>query len=126
MVVAILNMVVGLALAFGAAQEGVVGGLMAGRPASFLVGLAGTVTGLLLSASGVALLYGWAHRRGFTLASCFLVAAFSILASLPPQRFLGVVAMLLGIGYPLIAAWCVAGSGGSGQGRQPVQTPATR
>jgi len=48
MVVAILNMVVGLALAFGAAQEGVVGGLMAGRPASFLVGLAGTVTGMVL------------------------------------------------------------------------------
>jgi|GEM_PF-858133 len=126
MVVAILNVVVGLALAFGAVQEGVVGGLIAGRPGSLLVGLAGTVTSLLLSASGVALLYGWSHRRGFTLAACLLVTAFSIIASLPPHRYLGVLPMLLGIGYPLVAAWYVAGSGGSGQGRQPVQTPATR
>ena len=126
MVVAILNVLVGLALAFGAAQEGVLGGLMGGRPASLLVGLAGTVTSLLLSASGVALLYGWSHRRGFTLASCLLVAAFSIIASLPPYRYLGVLAMLLGVGYPLVAGLYVAGGGGTGQGRQPVQTPATR
>jgi hypothetical protein len=124
MVVAILNVVVGLALAFAAAQEGVVGGLMAGRPASLLVGIAGTVTSLLLVASGVASLYGGAHRRGFTLTSCLLVAAFSTIASLPPHRYLGVLAMLLGIVYPLGASWYVARRAGSGPGSAVTPRPA--
>jgi hypothetical protein len=121
MVVAILNVVVGLLLAFGAAQEGVVGGVLAGRPASLLVGLVGTLASLWLSASGVALLYSWPRRRGFTLLACVAVVAFGIYASLPPHRYFGVLAMLLGVGYPLAAGWYMAWGGGSGQGRQVAQ-----
>ena len=126
MIVAILNVVVGVLLAFGAAQEGIVGGVLAGRPASLLVGLAGTVASLWLSASGVALLYGWRRRRGFTLLACVAAAAFGIYASLPPHRYFGVLAMLLGVVYPLAAGVSIAWGGGAGHGRQPVQAPATR
>jgi hypothetical protein len=121
MIFAILNVVVGLLLAFGAAQEGVVGGVLAGRPASLLVGLAGTLVSLWFSASGFALLYRWSHRRGFTLLACAAMAAFGILAALPPHRYLGVLAMLLGVGYPLAAGWYVAWGGGRGQGRRTAQ-----
>ena len=120
MVVGILNVVVGLLLAFGAAQEGVVGGLMAGRPMSLLVGVAGTVVSLLLSVSGVALVQGWSRRRGLALAACVLVAAFGILASLPPHRYFGILAMLIGVGYPLLAGWYVGWGGGKGDDMQPM------
>jgi hypothetical protein len=120
MVVGILNVVVGLLLAFGAAQEGVVGGLMAGRPMSLLVGVAGTVVSLLLSVSGVALIQGWSRRRVLALAACVLVAAFGIFASLPPHRYFGVLAILIGIGYPLLAGLYVGWGGGKGHDMQSM------
>ena len=120
MVVGILNVVVGLMLAFGAAQEGVVGGLMAGRPISLLVGVTGTLVSLLLSVSGVALIQGWSRRRSIAIAACVLAAAFGLLISLPPHRYLGVLAMLIGVGYPLAAGWYIAWGKGKGHGLQSI------
>ena len=120
MLVGILNVIVGLLLAFGAAQEGVVGGLMGGQPMSLLVGVAGTVVSLLLSVSGVALIQDWSRRRNLAVAAFVLVATFGILASLPPHRYFGVLAMLIGVGYPLLAGWYVVWGGGKGHGMQPM------
>ena len=127
MVVGILNVVVGLMLAFGAAQEGVVGGLMAGRPSSLVVGVTGTLVSLLLSVSGLALIQGWSRRRGIAITACVLAAAFGILISLPPHRYLGVLAMLIGVGYPLAAGCYMAWGSGKGHGMPSIPgAPATR
>ena len=120
MVVAILNVIVGLLLAFGAAQEGLVGGVMAGRQESLLVGTIGTAVSLVLSISGIGLWRGWSHRRSLTLIACLFVAAFSVVITLPPYRYMGVLAALLGIGYPLVAAWYV-GWGDRGHQEQREQ-----
>jgi hypothetical protein len=100
MVVIVLNVVLGLLLALGGIQEAVVRGILGGERAPFLVGVTGTFVSLLLSLSGIALLRGWRGARGLTLLACVLAAAFHALAALPP-RYVGILALLLGAGYPV-------------------------
>ena len=101
MVVVILNIVVGLLLAFGGAQEAIVRGILGGERVPFVVGAIGTVVSLLLSLSGVALWGRWRGSRELALIACSLVALFCVIASLPPARYVGVAALLLGVCYPL-------------------------
>jgi hypothetical protein len=101
MIVVVLNIVVGLLLAFGGAQEVIVRGVLGGERVPFVVGAIGTVVSLLLSISGVALWRHWRGARELTLLSCALVALFCVMAALPPPRYVGFAALLLGVGYPL-------------------------
>jgi hypothetical protein len=100
MAIVVLNLVVGLLLAYGGTQEAIVRGILGGERASFLVGIAGTLVSLLLSISGVALWRGWRRARELTLVACVLVAVFCALAALPP-RYVGIPALLVGVGYPV-------------------------
>jgi len=101
MVVVILNVVVGLLLAFGGAQEVIVRGILGGERVPFIVGAIGTVVSLLLSLSGVALWRRWRGARELALLACALVALFCVMASLPPPRYVGIFALLVGVCYPL-------------------------
>jgi hypothetical protein len=100
MVVIVLNVVVGLLLAFGGIQEVVVRGILRGEHAPFAVGAAGTLVSLLLSVSGIALWRGWRHARELALLAYVLVAGFCVLAALPPH-YVGILALLVGVGYPV-------------------------
>ena len=101
MAVVVLNIVVGVLLALGGIQEVVVRGVLGGERIPFLVGTIGTAVAALLSMSGVAIWRNWRGARKLTLLACMLVAAFCVLAALPP-RYVGVPALLLGVGYPLV------------------------
>jgi hypothetical protein len=103
MIVIVLNVVVGLLLALGGAQEMIVGGILGGEFAPFVVGAIGTLVSLLLSLSGVALWRRWAHARELALSAYALVAVFCVMAALPP-RYVGIAALLMGVGYPLVAS----------------------
>ena len=102
MLIAILNILVGLVLAAGGAQEAIVRGILGGERPSFVAGLVGTVVSLLLAVSGVAVWLGWRGARGLVVAACLLVALFCVVAALPPH-YVGVPALLLGVGYPAAA-----------------------
>jgi hypothetical protein len=101
MVVVVLNIVVGLLLAFGGAQEVIVRGILGGERVPFVVGAIGTAVSLLLSLSGVALWRRWRGAPELALVACALVALFCVMAALPPPRYVGFAALLLGVGYPL-------------------------
>jgi hypothetical protein len=125
MVIVILNVLIGCALAYGAAQEAVVGGILGGDRVGLIVGCIGTVSSLLLVFSGVASWRQWRRSRELTLVACGLLAAFSIWAALPPLRFLGVFALLLGAGYPaVVATYLFRGPGrGAAAGEAPRSSP---
>src|SRR5262245_51554552 len=103
MVVVVLNIVVGLLLASGGAQEVIVRGILGGERVPFVVGAIGTVVSLLLSLSGVAMWRRWRGARELALLACALVALFCVMAALPP-RYVGFAALLVGVGYPVVAA----------------------
>src|SRR5262245_25992100 len=100
MIVIVLNIVVGLILAFGGGQEVIVRGIIGGERIPFIVGAIGTAVSLMLSLSGVALWRRWHGARGLALLACALVALFSVMAALPPPRYVGFAALLLGVCYP--------------------------
>jgi len=102
MVVAVLNVIVGLLLAAGGVQEVFVRGVLGGERIPFVVGAIGTLVSVLLSLSGIALWRKWRGARSLTLSACVLVAGFCALAALPPPRYVGMAALLVGVGYPLI------------------------
>lgn len=101
MVIVVLNIVVGVLLALGGIQEVVVRGILNGERVPFLVGAIGTMVSVLLSISGIALWRNWRGARTLTLVACVLVAAFCTLAALPP-RYVGMGALLVGVGYALV------------------------
>src|SRR5262245_51029956 len=103
MAVVVLNLVVGLLLAFGGIQEVIVRGILGGERVPFVVGVIGTAVSLLLSLSGVALWRRWRGARELTLLACVLVAVFCVIAALPP-RYVGVGALLVGVCYPVVVA----------------------
>ena len=111
MVVVVLNIVVGVLLALGGIQEVVVRGILGGESLPFLVGTIGTAVAGLLSLSGVALWRNWRSARALTLLACVLVAAFCVLAAMPP-RYVGILALLLGVGYPALVIAYLLRSGG--------------
>jgi len=123
MVVAILNIVVGLLLAFGGAQEAILGGLLGGDTAGLVVGSMGTLASLLLTASGFALWRRWRHSRELTLVACGLVAGFCVLAALPPYRFVGILALLIGVGYTGFAVVYLCRTSQRGSSAGPAGTP---
>jgi hypothetical protein len=55
---------------------------------------------LLLVLSGVAVWRGWRSQRVLLVLACVLVALFCGLAALPPH-YVGIPALLVGVGYPV-------------------------
>ena len=102
MTIAILNVFVGMLLAFGGLQEAVVRGIFGREAGPLLVGAAGDAIGLLLVLSGIALIREWRTARRLVVGASLLSIAFHVLAALPPHRNVGMLALLIGAGYPLV------------------------
>lgn len=101
MVVVVVNIIVGVLLALGGIQEVVVRGILNGERVPFIVGAIGALVSILFAISGIALWRHWHGARRLTVLACVLVATFHVLAALPP-RYVGILALLMGAGYPLV------------------------
>lgn len=102
MVLAVLNILIGLLLGFGAAQEFIVVGLADRRVQPFFAGLAGIVVSVLFITSGVAMWRKWPSARRLAIFTASLSIVFHIYAALPPHRNVGPPALIIGAGYGLV------------------------
>ena len=102
MVLVVLNILVGLVLGFGAAQEFIVLGLIDRRIQPFFAGLAGIVVSVLFIMSGVAMWRKWPSARRLVIITAILSVLFHVYAALPPHRNVGPPALIIGVGYGLV------------------------
>jgi hypothetical protein len=102
MVFAVLNILIGLLLGFGAAQEFIVLGLVDRRVQPFFAGLAGIVVSVLFITSGVAMWRKWPSTRRLVVVTAILSILFHVYAALPPHRNVGPPALIIGVGYGLV------------------------
>ena len=97
-----LNLLVAALTGFGALQEFIVGGILAGKTQLFLLSLAGIVVSVLFMTSGIAILRQWQKARRLVLATGVLSMLVHVYGALPPHRIMGYVALLVGAGYGLL------------------------
>lgn len=102
LVLVVLNVLVALALGFGAAQEFVMGGLLGGRVQPFLLSSAALVVSVLFIISAIAMLRQWTGVRRLVVLTGVLSILIHIYGALPPHRNMGYLALLLGAGYALV------------------------
>ena len=102
MVFGVLNILIGLLLGFGAAQEFIVLGLVDRRVQPFFAGLAGIVVSVLFITSGVAMWRKWPSARRLVIFTAILSVLFHVYAALPPHRNVGPPALIIGVGYGLV------------------------
>ena len=102
MVFAVLNILIGLLLGFGSAQEFIVLGLVDRRVQPFFAGLAGIVVSVLFITSGIAMWRKWPSARRLVIVTATLSIVFHVYAALPPHRNVGPVALIVGAGYGLV------------------------
>jgi hypothetical protein len=102
MVFAVLNILVGLLLGFGAAQEFIVLGIVDRRVQPFFAGLAGIVVSVLFITCGVAMWRKWPSTRRLVIVTAILSILFHVYAALPPHRNVGPPALIIGVGYGLV------------------------
>lgn len=101
MVLAVLNILIGLLLGFGAVQQFIVRGLPR-EVQPFFLGLAGLVVSVLFITSGVAMWRKWPSARRLVIVTAILSIAFHVYAALPPHRNMGPPALIIGVGYGLV------------------------
>lgn len=97
-----LNLLVAALTGFGALQEFIAGGILAGKTQPFLLSLAGIVVSVLFLASGIAILRQWRTARRLVLATGVLSILVHVYGALPPHRIMGYLALLVGAGYGLL------------------------
>jgi hypothetical protein len=102
MVIAVLNILIGLLLGFGAAQEFIVLGLVDRRVQPFFAGLVGIVVSVLFITSGIAMWRKWPSARRLVISTAILSILFHVYAALPPHRNAGFPALIIGVGYGLV------------------------
>ena len=102
MVLAVLNILVALALGFGAVQEVIVPGIQGGSVQAFFIGLAGIAVSVMFIASGVAMLQKWPGARRLLIITAISSILFHVYAALPPHRNVGPPALIIGAGYGLV------------------------
>jgi hypothetical protein len=102
MVLAVLNILVALALGFGAVQEVIVPGIQGGSVQAFFIGLAGIAVSVLLITSAVAMLRKWPNARRLLIITAISSILFHVYAALPPHRNVGPPALIIGVGYGLV------------------------
>ncbi len=106
MFLSILSTLVALLLAFGAAQELFMRGVAEGDTELLLVGLVGIAVSILIATAGIALWRRWATARKIAIVAGISSVLFHLYAALPPHRYVGMAAVLVGtvIGLVLIGA----------------------
>lgn len=102
LVLVVLNILVALALGFGAAQEFVMGGILGGKVQPFLLSSAAIVVSVLFIISAIAMLRQWPAVRRLVLVTGVLSILIHIYGALPPHRNMGYPALLIGAGYALV------------------------
>ena len=101
-VLVVLNILVALALGFGAVQEFVISGILYGLLQPLLLSLAAIVVSVLFILSAIAMLRQWPAVRRLVVLTGVLSILIHIYGSLPPHRNMGYLALLLGAGYALV------------------------
>jgi hypothetical protein len=102
LVLVVLNILVALALGFGAGQEFVFGGILGGKVQPFLLSSAAIVVSVLFIISAIAMLRQWPAVRRLVVVTGVLSMLIHIYGALPPHRNMGYPALLLGAGYALV------------------------
>ena len=102
LVLVVLNILVALALGFGAVQEFVIGGIRDGKVQPFLLSSAAIVVSVLFIISAIAMLRQWPAVRRVVVLTGVLSMLIHIYGALPPHRNMGYAALLLGAGYALV------------------------
>ena len=118
MVFAVLNILIGLLLGFGAAQEFILLGLADRRVQPFFAGLVGMVVSVLFITSGIAMWRKWPSARRLVIITAILSILFHVYAALPPHRNVGPPALIIGVGYGLVLLIVMFSS--KGKRAQPV------
>jgi len=102
LVLAVLNIVVALALGFGAVQEFVFAGILDGKPQPFILSSAAIIVSVLFVVSAIAMLRQWPGVRRLVVITGILSMLIHIYGALPPHRIIGYAGLLLGAGYALV------------------------
>ena len=102
LVLVVFNILVALALGFGAGQEFVMGGILGGKVQPFLLSSAALVVSALFIISAIAMLRQWTAVRRLVLVTGILSILIHIYGALPPHRNMGYPALLIGAGYALV------------------------
>ena len=101
-VLVVLNILVALALGFGAGQEFVIVGIRAGQLQPFLLSSAAFAVSVLFVISAIAMFRQWPAVRRLVLLTGVLSILIHIYGALPPHRNMGYLALLIGAGYALV------------------------
>jgi hypothetical protein len=99
---AILNIIIGLLLGFGAVQELIIPGIGGRQLQPAIVGSVGAVASGLLIAAGIATFRRWRSVDVLTVAAGVSLIALHTYGALPPHRNVGILAFLVGTGYGLV------------------------
>ena len=102
MLLVVLNILVALALGFGAVQEIIVAGIIGRQVQPLIIGLIGTVISVLFLISGLAMWRKWPSTRRLVIITAILSILFHVYAALPPHRNVGLPALIIGAGYGLV------------------------
>ena len=94
--------VIGLMLGFGGLQELFVRGIWNGERQSLFTGAAGAVTAALLLVAALAMWRRWAVWPRLAAFAGAVSVALHVYAALPPERSVGVLALLSGVGIGLV------------------------
>ncbi len=98
----VLNILVALLNGFGAVQLFIVGGLVDREVGPLLIGLAGIAVSVLFLISAFAMWRKWPNAGKWSIVAAISSIVFHVYAALPPHRFVGMVALLIGAGYGVV------------------------
>jgi tryptophan-rich sensory protein len=102
MILAILTILVGLLVGFGGAQELIVRGIIDHEVYPAILGIIGTIIGVLFIVSAIAMWRKWPSTRWLVIVTSILSIVFHVYAALPPYRNVGLGALIIGAGYGLV------------------------
>ena len=102
MAIALLNILVALVLGYAAVKEIIERGVQGGEVQPLIIGLAGIIVSLLLIGSGIAFWQRRSAARSLLLIAAISSILFHVYAALPPHRNVGILALLIGVGYGLV------------------------
>ena len=93
-----MTAVIGMLLGLGGLQELVVRGILNREVQPLFVGAVGALVGALLLLTALALWRRWTHWPRLAIAAGTVSVVFHLYASMTPERYVGMLAMLLGVG----------------------------